>query len=169
MKLEVDAPDGSFDPQLLKKIILAMAPDARVKIFTPIEKVLPSVQLVSHDELAFKRLADAVAHALMEAPATVRWKDLYLPMLLLGRDSSSYSKGEAQFSPRVEAVAFSRYLKKFKLFSDLDKPAEHLAHHKRMYFSDGSYKSVEYSPTKLGKAVLERLKAAGWSWAKDVG
>jgi hypothetical protein len=141
MKLEVDAPDGSFDPQVLKKIILAMAPDARVKIFAPIEKVLPSVQLLSRNELAFNRLADAVAHALMQAPESVSWKDLYLRMLLLGGDSYSYSKGEALFSPRVEAVAFSRYLKKFKLFSDLDKPAEYLAHHMRMYFSDGSYKA----------------------------
>ncbi len=88
--------------------------------------------------------------------------EFYLLTLLVGGDSWEMSRGEALQSPRAEAIAFSRYMKKIKLFQDYESPAHFLAYHKRIYFKGGGYKGVEYIPTKLGMAVHQLLKDKMW-------
>ena len=162
VKLEVDAPDGHCDPEVLKNVILAMVPQARVKIFTPIEKVFSPLKAMSKEEIELMRKAEAIADAVMKAPLGASWNGIYLQALLVGGDSWEMSQGEALQSPRAEAIAFSRYMKKIKLFQDYESPAQFLAHHKRIYFKGGGYKGVEYIPTKLGMAVHQRLKDKMW-------
>ncbi|RWD45166.1 MAG: hypothetical protein EOS25_13335 [Mesorhizobium sp.] len=49
-----------------------------------------------------------------------------------------------------------------EVFKGYDKPAERLAVHQRIYFSDGTYKGTQYIPTALGNAVYNHLKRRGW-------
>jgi hypothetical protein len=164
--MEIDAPDGVYDPQMLKNVILAVAPDARVKVFTPLEKVLPPLDPMSKEDVALTRRAKAIADAIMEAPKSASWKGIYLLSLLVGGDTWEMSEGDAKESPRPRAIAFSRYMKKKKLFNESDSPVQHLAYHHRVYFKEGGgYKGVEYIPTKLGKLVYEELKKLGWPQA----
>ena len=106
----------------------------------------------------------------MEAPNGSSWKKgTYLHSLLIGGDTWEMSQGDAARTPRPEAIAFSRYMKKKGLFSGPEKPAEHLSTHNRVYFEEhGGYKGIEYVPTKLGKAVYSILKENGWPQAVGV-
>ena len=85
-----------------------------------------------------------------------------LHSLLVGGDSFEMSEGDVVQSPRPEAIAFSRYMKKTKLFEDHESPAQALAEHRRIYFQEARIKGVEYTPTKLGRAVYELLKDELW-------
>jgi hypothetical protein len=164
MKLEVTAPDGSCDPEVLKNVILAVAPTARVKVFTPIDAVLPSATKLSDADVALMRLAQAIAEAVRQAPAEASWKSppSFLLGLLVGDNTFEMSEGSAKDCPRAEAIAFSRYMKRTGLFKDYESPAQSLADHRRLYFPGGGYKGVKYTPTALGRAVYELLKDELW-------
>jgi hypothetical protein len=166
MKLSVEFPDGKYDVQTIKNVILAVAPEARVIQFKPVEAVLPEVKPLTRDELELREKAERIAEAIINAPKSASWKGKYLLYLLYGGDTWEMSQGDSMASPRPEAIAFSRYLKKTlpDLFPSYCKPPEHLAEHARIYFKEGGYKGIEYRPTKLGQFVLDILKKLGFSW-----
>ena len=159
MKLSVEFPDGKYDPQMVKNVILAVAPEARVIQFTPAEEVLPKVKLLTREELELREKAEVIADAIVNAPKSASWTGKYIRYLLLGGDTWEMSEGNALLSPRPEAIAFSRYLKKTlpSLFPADCKPPEYLAEHARIYFKEGGYKGIEYRPTKLGRFVADVL------------
>jgi hypothetical protein len=77
--------------------------------------------------------------------------------LLYGDDSWSMSRGDARFSIRPETIALSRRLK--PIFPHLASPIDALVVRQREYFAEGGYKGIRYSPTPLGAAVRDALKA----------
>jgi len=159
VKLSVEFPDGKYDVQMLKNVILAVAPEARVIQFTPVEAILPELTQLTREDLEHHKAGERIAEAIINAPKTASWKGKYIINLLIGGDTWNMSEGEPLLSSRPETIAFSRYLKKVlpDLFPSSCKPPEQLAEHARIYFKDGTYKGVEYRPTKLGQLVAQIL------------
>jgi hypothetical protein len=164
LKLSVEFPDGKYDVQVVKNVILAVAPGARVIQLTPAEAILSEIKPLSREELELRQRAGQIAEAIINAPKSASWKGPYLSYLLHGGDTWEMSGGDSMASPRPEAIAFSRYLKKAlpDLFPSDCKPPEDLAEHARVYFKEGGYKGIEYRPTKLGRAVAEILREKGF-------
>jgi hypothetical protein len=164
MKLIVEFSDGKYDPTVVKNVILAVAPDARVIHFTPAETMLTKVKAPSKEELELRNKADVIADVIVNAPKSASWTRKYIRYLLLGGDTWQMSEGKALLSPRPEAIAFSRFLKKTlpAIFPSDCKPPEYLAEHARIYFKEGGYKGIEYRPTKLGRLVANVLVEKGF-------
>ncbi len=160
MRLQVDLSGVDVDVEKLSGVIHVFDPGARITLIKDPENVLPPVVKVSREEARLAEMAKRIAKVIHDAPPTASWRSSYLSALLSGGDSWMMSGGDKNWSPRADAIAFSKYLKKTlpDVFSPNDRPTHDLAHHKVLKFEDGQYKGVQYSPTALGKAVREILK-----------
>ncbi|KSV61293.1 hypothetical protein N182_38000 [Sinorhizobium sp. GL2] len=163
MKLSVEFQDGKYDPEIIKNVILAVAPEALVVQFAQADTSLANVPLTA-EELALGENATAIANVIINIPNSLSGMRTYILHLVQGGDTWAMSQGDPLLSPRPQAIAFSRYLKKSlpAIFPSHCKPPELLAEHARIYFKEGEYKGIEYRPTKLGRLVAEILVKKGF-------
>jgi hypothetical protein len=152
--LTVSYADESQTPALMAAIA-QIAPDAHVASYLAAPSA-PGEQTM--DEILdadLKERAREVVDLIRPDKNTSRARFLY--QILIGRNSWEMSSGDALASPRWEAMAVSKTLK--KRYGWLRSPIDVIVTRRRIYFEDGSYKGIKYEPTDLGLEVLSILKA----------
>ncbi|WP_426420960.1 hypothetical protein [Bradyrhizobium genosp. A] len=149
MHMVLFQPKDDHEAQAIVKAMENAAPGILLRYFSEVSKPAPEAEPT--EDAVDPVLVKEVVKAIQPAPRH------FVLSLLYGDSSWWMSRGDARSSIRPETIALSRRLK--PVFPLLASPIDALVVRQREYFPEGGYKGIKYTPTLLGVAVREALKA----------